>query len=109
MACIILLAHSRLFCEEEFIYDAKDLRNPFVPLVTPDGRLLQLEKTQKKSELSLEGIIYDEQRLSYALINGLVVKVGDFIGDYQILKIQKDRVILIRDGQTQEIGLKKEE
>jgi hypothetical protein len=39
----------------------------------------------------------------------LVVKIGDTVGDYQVLKIEKNRVILIKEGQSLEVELKKEE
>lgn len=98
------------FAQGEFKYDAKGKRNPFIPLVTADGRLMKLEDEEnKKSALLLEGFIYDKQGLSYAIINGLVVGVGDDVGDYRVLKIEEKRVILIKEGKFLEIGLKREE
>lgn len=86
------------------------LRDPFIPLVTPDGRLLNLGAGEEnKSALLLEGIIYDKNGISYAVVNGGVVKIGDRVADYQVLKIEANKVIFIKEGQTQEIILKKEE
>jgi hypothetical protein len=59
--------------------------------------------------LSLEGIIYDKYDLSYAIVNGEVVKIGDEVGGYQILSIEQDRVVFIRGGQTKVITLQKED
>jgi type II secretory pathway component PulC len=95
--------------QNEYKYDAQLKRNPFIPLVTPDGRLIQLESEKTSSGLSLEGIIYDANGVSYALINGEVTKIGDAVGDYQVLKVEKDKVVLIKDGQPFEIVIKKEE
>jgi len=95
--------------DEDFIYDAKGKRNPFIALVTPDGQLLQLEKNEVTGDLALEGIIYDERGLSYAIVNTKVVKIGDTVDNYQVLKIEKNKVIFIRDGQSLEVELKKEE
>ena len=95
--------------DEDFIYDAKGKRNPFIALVTPDGQLLQLEKNEATGDLALEGIIYDERGLSYAIVNTKVVKIGDTVDSYQVLKIEKNKVIFIRDGQPREVELKKEE
>jgi len=95
--------------EEQFIYDSKGKRNPFIPLVTPDGRLLKLEQAEGVKGLNVEGIIYDKNGLSYALVNGEVVKIGDQVGDYQILKIEKEKVIFIKEGQAIEVELKREE
>jgi len=104
-----LTLFSLLFAQDEFKYDAKGKRDPFIPLVTPDGRLLKLEKEQTASGLLLEGIIYDEHGLSCAIVNGEVVWVSDKIGDYQVLKIEKSKVIFIKSGQTLEVELKEEE
>lgn len=91
-----------------FIYDSKSRRNPFIPLVTSDGRLIKLEPEEGQTGLTLEGIIYDEHGLSYAVINGKVVKVSEFVGDYQVLKIEENKVMLIHQGQTYELEIKKE-
>ena len=95
--------------EEEFVYDAKGRRDPFIPLVTPDGRLLKLEQEEGVSGLLLEGIIYDKNGASYAIVNGEVVRIGDEVGDYQVLKIEEKKVVFIKEGQTVELELKKEE
>ena len=97
--------------EETFIYDSLGKPDPFSPWVTSDGRLQILESREKKdaSELSLEGIIYDKYGLSYAVVNGEVVKIGDSIDGYQILKIEEKKVIFIKEGQAVEVELKKEE
>jgi hypothetical protein len=91
-----------------FKYDAKGKRDPFIALVTPDGRLLKLEE-ETTSELLLEGIIYDKKGISYAVVNGEVVKIGDKVGDYQVWKIEERKIIFLKEGQPLEIELKKEE
>lgn len=97
------------FAQNEFKYDAKGRRDPFIPLVTSDGRLLKLEQQEGASGLLLEGIIYDKRGLSYAIVNGEVVKIGDAVGDYQVLRIEQKRIIFIKEGQTTVVELKKEE
>lgn len=100
----------KIFAQAEFVYDSKGKRDPFIPLVTADGRWIKLEdETGQDKALSLEGIIYDKNGLSYALVNSEAVKIGDKIGDYQVLSIEKNKVIFIKEGKTQEIELKKEE
>jgi len=100
-----------VFCyaQEEFTYNAKGKRDPFIPLVTSDGRMLKLEQEEAIEGLLLEGIVYDNYSLCYAIVNGDIVKVGDTIGAYQVLKIEKKKVVFIKDGQITEIELKKEE
>jgi hypothetical protein len=96
----------------DYVYDDGQKRDPFIPLVTSDGRFVQLERAQEDEgsfELKLEGIIYDKYGLSYAIVDSSVVKIGDVIGDYQVLKIEEDRVVFIKEGQIKEVLLQKEE
>jgi len=95
-----------VYSQGEFVYDSKGRRDPFIPLVTPQGRLLQLEAKDDTNVLTVEGIIYDKYDLSYAIVNGEVFKVGDKVGDFLVLKIKKNKVIFIKDGQPLEIELK---
>jgi hypothetical protein len=97
------------FSQEDFIYDSMGERNPFMPLVTSDGVLIKLKPRSTAGGLDLEGIIYDKISMSYAIVNGMVVKAGDFVGDYQVLKIEEGKVIFIKEGQSFEVELKKEE
>jgi len=98
------------FCQGNFKYTAAAKRDPFIPLVMPDGRMLKLDVEEPgNASLALEGIIYDKQGVSYAIVNGAVVKIGDMVGDYQVLKIEERKVVFIKEGQTLEIELKKEE
>jgi hypothetical protein len=109
-SAILFISVDSLLAEETFIYDSQGKPDPFSPWVTSDGRLQILESQGKKdsSELSLEGIIYDKYGLSYAVVNGEVVKIGDTIGGYQILKIEEKRVIFIREGELKEMEIKEE-
>ncbi|MFA6358215.1 MAG: hypothetical protein WCY09_06085 [Candidatus Omnitrophota bacterium] len=106
---LLLLLLPPGFCQDEFVYNAKGKRNPFIPLVTPEGRLLKLDKQDDASKggLLIEGIIYDKLGRSFAIVNASVVGIGDFVGNYQILKIFEDKVIFIKDGEPLEVGLAK--
>lgn len=109
MAVFCFCLPASVLSQEEFVYDAKGIRNPFVPLITSDGRLLQIEKTEsEKGAIVLEGIICDQYGLSFAIVNGLVIKEGDFVGDNRVLKIEKSKVVFIKDGVISEVELKKE-
>jgi len=108
----VLFFTSPCLAEGDFVYDAKGKRNPFIPLVTSEGRLLKLDKEESTSgikELSIEGIIYDKQGRSFVLINGTVAGIGDIVGDYQVLKIEENKVIFIKEGQPVEVEFNKEE
>ena len=99
------------FGQEEFTYDAKGKRNPFIPLVTPEGRLLKLDKQEiiSKHGLTIEGIIYDKLGRSFAIVNANVVGIGDRVGDFQVLKILANKVIFIKNGEPLEVELTKKE
>ena len=43
---------------------------------------------------------------SYAIVNGEIARVGDQIGEYQVLRIEKKKIIFIKDGEPLEIELK---
>ena len=103
-----------VLAQDNFVYESKGKRNPFIPLVSPEGRLLKLDKAEDDSAsgsggVSLEGIIYDKHGRSFAIVNATVVGIGDIVGDYRVLKIQENRVILIKDGQPLEVSLIKRE
>ena len=104
---LLLISVPAIFGQSEFVYDAKGKRNPFIPLVTPEGRLLKLDKRAAASAggLSVEGIIYDKSGRSFAIVNAAVVAIGDTVGDYQVLKIQERKVVFIKDGELLEVGL----
>ena len=97
------------FSQGEFKYDAERQRNPFVPLVTSDGRLLTLQQAPVVKKLALQGITFDDGGLSFCVINGEVARVGDQIENYLVVKIEKDKVVLSKEGETIEMELRKEE
>lgn len=94
----------------KFTYDSKDKRDPFAALVSHDGRFLEPPaRRQKAGDILIEGIIYDAQGASYTVINAEVHKPGDVIGEYQILRIERQKVIFWKAGKEFEVELKKED
>jgi hypothetical protein len=109
MAAAMLFLFSIAFAQEkQFTYDTKGKRNPFIPLITSDGRLLKLDKEEVTGDLAVEGIIFDKKGRSYAIANGQVVGIGDSIAGYEVLKIENNKVLFIKDGQIREIAIHKE-
>lgn len=106
---LIFIVTRGAIAQQESKYDALGKRDPFIPLVTPDGRLLKLEEREGGNILSLEGVIYDKNGLSYAIVNNGIVKIGDKVGDYQVLKIEKNRVIFVKDGEPTVVEFQEEE
>ncbi|MFH1858599.1 MAG: hypothetical protein ABH845_06855 [Candidatus Omnitrophota bacterium] len=80
----------------DFVYK-KSGRDPFWPLVTKEGKLIQDFGTISLENIFLEGIIWDPYSDSIAMINGMIFRKGEYVGDFEILKIEEDRVTL-RDG-----------
>ena len=97
------------FGQENFVYTSKGKRDPFMSLVTPEGKMIIFEYELFVSDMILEGIIFEPQGNSLAIINGKVVKVGEYIGSYAVLEIKQNEVILDKDGEKYILGLKREE
>ena len=83
-----------------FHYDAKGQRDPFVPLVR-NGQLLDAPTGGHGSTGApvLYGILWDPGGPSIALINDLEAKVGDMVGDYKVVQIRQDAVVLSNGGE----------
>jgi hypothetical protein len=104
-----LAAGAPAFAQEpSFVYDAHKARDPFLPLVTAGGAIVTYDSEFAVAEMSLEGIVSDGGG-RMAIINGNIVELGKMIGFYTVQDIQEDRVILLKDGKTSVLQLKKEE
>jgi hypothetical protein len=91
-----------------FIYDAHGMKDPFLPLVTAGGAIITYDTDFAVSEMVLEGVISDGGG-RIAIINGNIIEQGKMIGLYTVQNIEQDRVILLKDGETSVLQLKKEE
>jgi uncharacterized beta-barrel protein YwiB (DUF1934 family) len=69
---------------------------------------LDREDDRENSDLLVDGIIYDKQGVSYALVSGKVVGIGDYAGEYRVLKIENDKVFFLKDDQIREVSINKE-
>ena len=106
---LVVIACAAAFAQgSTFIYDPHGARDPFFPLVTQGGAIITYETEFVVSEMALEGIISDGSG-RIAIINGNIVESGKKIGLYTVQEIKEDRVILLKDGQTSVLQLKKEE
>ena len=100
-----------LFSQEatkEFVYESGNKRDPLTPLVTKDGFLISFDSEQELEDIRVEGIIYDENDISYAIINGNIVKTGDRIGSIKVIRIEKNKVIIFKNEQIFAIELEEE-
>lgn len=104
------LASPHLTSEAMFKYDHHGKRDPFIPLVDKDGNLLpEVRPIGSVEELRLEGVLWDREGESYAIISGSILKVGDMLADYKLVKIERKAVILTRAGEEVRINLNEEE
>lgn len=69
-------------------------RDPFVYLET------ETDKSYRSEALLLKGISLGRGKPGFAFINNEIVKVGDIIGGYEVIRIQRDRVLLKKGSQV---------
>ena len=91
-------------------YDAKGHRAPMIPLVTQEGVLREPQipgggKASLRSGPTLEGIVFDRNGASIALIDGEVYRQGDAREGVEVLTIEPTRVVMRKDGAEQELRL----
>jgi len=100
LSCEIALADEA----DSFAYDNKGKRDPFVPLLKgTTGGYADLENIEAVSELVLEGVVWDPEGGSLAVINGTILKEGESLGSVRLLKIDRQKAFLEIDGIKHEI------
>jgi len=93
----IILTYPPVFAadETEFIYDSRGERDPFMPLITKDGKAITTYgRISSISDVVVEGILYDAQGESVVVINDVVLKEGDSISGITVKSIEKNSVVL---------------
>ena len=90
----------------EYAFSKMD-RDPFSPLVGKNGLIL-IQREIDIGGLNIRGIIYSKDS-SVAIINDEVVKKGETIGGYIILKIEEKKVILKKGSEEFILKLEEEE
>lgn len=86
-------------------YDAGKRRDPFIPLSGEDNALT----SASSSGVKLEGIIYDPNGRSMAILNGKTYLVGETVGEATVLTIQKDHVVISVGGEEKKLRIREEE
>ncbi|MDP6686145.1 MAG: hypothetical protein QGI05_04240 [Candidatus Omnitrophota bacterium] len=108
--CIVyLLIPVCVFAQKSFQYTSDGRRDPFVPLVSKDGKYLSDAYGIKGiRDIRLEGIVWDGGESSAAIINGEIVSVGEKIGTVKILKIEEHSVVFDVNGKEVSVDLTEE-
>ncbi len=91
--------------ETTALFKKPEIRDPF--LASKDSNILKApgEKKTPAIPLNLKGILWDKLVPS-AIINSKVVKIGDLIFGKTVVDIEKDKVILMENGEIQILKLK---
>ena len=92
-----------------FQYEPGSHRDPFLPLVR-DGRLVGDEAATQGTPVEsfkpvLYGVLWDSGGQSIAVINDTEAKAGDMVGDYRLLEIRLDSVVLEKEGERMVLQL----
>ncbi len=94
--------HAEHLANEPPVYNAKNKRDPFVPLVR-DGKYVGVVSETASADSTtpfLIGILWDQAGQSIAMINDGEYKVGDTVADYQVAEIRQDAVVLKREAES---------
>ncbi|MDP2906045.1 MAG: hypothetical protein Q8O22_07085 [Candidatus Omnitrophota bacterium] len=102
---LLLMAQDAWAQEAAFSYDATGLRNPFIPLVTSDGRLIKVSAGSGAGDLVLEGIIYEEKGESYAIVNATIVRPGDVVNGWGVERVEQNKVIISKGSELRELEI----
>lgn len=90
---------------EDISYSSGDRRDPFMPLIGPDGAV---KVGRAKSDLIIEGIIFDPKEGSLVLISNNFYKEGDQVQNANIISIFKDRIVLAENDEEKVLWLREE-
>lgn len=103
---IFLMVFVLLAAINAHAYDDHGVRDPFWPLVSSSGTIINYGQDVSVADMILEGIV-SNGRAYTAIINGSVVEVGDSVGQYSIQSIESNKVILSKENEVFELDLKK--
>jgi hypothetical protein len=104
---VLLFFACSVAAAQEYKYDSNKKKDPFLPLISPSGHLLNWEP--EEGILRLEGVMLDPHGGSIAIINGELVKVGEKIDEAVITKIEEDKVTVIQNNEKIVLELRREE
>ena len=90
-----------------FAYDDHGARDPFWPLISASGTIVNYGQDLSVSDMVLEGIVSDGNGQYTAIINGSIVQPGDMVGLFKIERIEAKMILLSKGNETFELNLKK--
>jgi hypothetical protein len=87
-------------------YDDKGKRDPFWPLISASGTIINYGEDITPADMVLEGIMSDGGGKYTAIINGNIVKSGDTVGAFKIERIEPNSVLFEKGTEQFELNLK---
>ena len=96
-------------------YESKGKRNPFVPLLLPDGQRITPPPDEEGagppglSSMVLQGVVYDPSGESTAIISGQLLRENEEWEGIRILKIEPNTVTIWKDGETHQLNVRESE
>ena len=87
-------------------YDDKGKRDPFWPLLSASGTIINYGEDITPADMVLEGIMSDGGDHYTAIINGNIVKTGDTVGSFKIDRIEPKTVFFNKGSENFELNLK---
>ena len=92
-----------------FVYDAKKSRDPFLPLVTAEGKIAAAYSAiESINDVKIQGIAFDPDGDSVVIINGLVLKNKDKFDNIEVILIEPNKVTLLFNEQEHVIQIQEE-
>ena len=99
--------YTNVYAEENiFSYENNGKRDPFWPLVSPSGALINYDQDLSVSDMDLEGVMLEKDGRNVAIINGTIIKVNEKVGLFTVISINADGVVL-KKGQEKTVSLKR--
>ena len=105
---VMLIALANYLLAEQFRYDSRGKRDPFVPLVGQDkssNRSIPLSEVSSVEDIFLEGIAGQTTGARTAIMNGELVKEKFKAGEVEVKKITKNSVLITMGGKEYTINL----
>ena len=98
--------YTNVYAEENiFSYENNGKRDPFWPLASPSGALINYDQDLSVSDMDLEGVMLEKDGRNVAIINGTIIKVNEKVGLFTVISINADGVVL-KKGQEKTVSLK---
>lgn len=110
LCMLAILEEGLLFSDGDhrFYYQKKERKDPFVPLLGKGADYLGTD-VLSLGDLILEGVIFDPTKGSLAVVNGRVMRVGEKIGEFKLLRILPNEVAFSHGGLESSVKMYRKE